>query len=370
MLSFQKNANSFKSPKLKRLKLQAFRCFDQREFEFEGKHIFISGANGAGKTAILEALSVFAPGRGLRQSKLSEIQSQQMQNQAWCVNLDLLTPHGQSFELATAYDFSSDSEKRLIKANHTVIKQAELQDILQLVWLTPQLERQFHDSNSARRKFIDRLIAQHDPAHMGRVFRYEKLMSQRSYLIKQGKYDPLWVEVLEQDLSKTAVSIIAVRLDFIDQLQEYCEDLTSEFPEIQLSLIGDIESDLSKYSALEVEQHLFETLKKARILQDISPQGAHKSKVELIYKENNIAYRLCSTGQQKAIFIRLILGHMALLKSENQVAPIVLLDDIHAHLDESRLRQLICELDQTESQIFYSSTYFPNIEINNKFREM
>jgi len=280
------------------------------------------------------------------------------------VNLDLTSAYGHGFELATAFEQKFDVEKRLLKSNQTLIKQNELQEIVNFVWLTPQLERQFHDSNTARRKFIDRLIAQYDPSHTGRIARYEKLMSQRRFLLQQKQYDALWVEVLEHDLSKTAISIIATRLEFVEKLQHYCIDLVSDFPEVQITLKGEIESHFLEKPALEVETLMIDCLKNARnISQDITPMGAHKVEVDLIFKQTNTPYRLCSTGQQKAIFVRLILGHIELLKQENQIHPVVLLDDIRAHLDDRRLQQLICELDQGSSQIFYTGTAFPDLTV-------
>lgn len=351
------------APQLTCLKLLNFRCFEARQFDFGHKHIFISGENGVGKTALLEALSLFSPGRGLRQARLSEMQSATT-TAPWCVNLDLTSSFGHHFQLATAFEQKGEIEKRIIKSNQTVIKQNELQELATFIWLTPQMERQFHDSNSARRKFIDRLIAQLDPSHMGRIGRYEKLMSQRRHLLQQGKYDPLWVEILEHDLSKTAVSIVAIRMDFIEQLQKYCTALDSDFPEIRIHLKGQLETALMQQSALEVENLMIQTLKQSRnIAQDITPIGAHKVEIELTHASQNIPYRRCSTGQQKAIFIRLLLGQIGFLRHENDCQPIVLLDDVNAHLDSKKLTQLVEELDQSSSQIFYTATAFPTVKL-------
>ena len=224
------------------LKLQNFRCYNQAEIrDVADGLIVLHGTNGAGKTNVLEALSLLSPGRGLRGAKAMEIQCRDG-GKPWAVSASLETAYG-PVQLGTGLD--AQAEKRIIRINGENVKgQAALAQHLACVWLTPQMDRLFIDSSRERRKFLDRLVFAFDPGHAGRVTRYENAMAQRSRILRDERNEPAWLDSLEAQMAETGVAIAAARLDFIARLQTACDTQGNEFfPVSKLSATGTIESD-------------------------------------------------------------------------------------------------------------------------------
>lgn len=343
---------------LQSLKLSNFRCYPTAKLEdLSSGLIVLHGKNGAGKTNILEAVSLLSPGRGLRGAKVLEIQKNDSTD-AWAVAGNLETSVG-DIKLGTGLD--KRTEKRIVRINGVNAKgQSALADYLACIWLTPQMDRLFMDSSRERRMFLDRFVFTFDPGHSGRVRRYENAMSQRSKLLKEGKGDPAWLDSLEAQMAETGVSIAAARLDFVERLQQACKkEDHNHFPLAILRAGGTIEELLGSAPALEVEEMFRYQLQESRKLDAISggaATGPHKSDLLVQYAEKNMPADQCSTGEQKALLIGLILAHARLIAAERGAAPILLLDEVAAHLDEKRRAALYDMLQDIGGQVWLTGT--------------
>ena len=342
---------------LRSLFLSNFRCYGAARLDdLSGGLIVLHGANGAGKTNVLEAVSLLSPGRGLRGAKVMEIQSTHSGG-PWAVAGELATDYG-LIKLGTGLDAAT--EKRVIRLNGQNVRgQNALAEHIACVWLTPQMDRLFLDSSSHRRRFLDRLVFAFDPGHSGRVTRYENAMRQRSKLLQDGG-DMAWVSGLEAQMAETGCAIAAARLDFVERLQAACEGADHDyFPLAKLDARGSVEELLQKGSALEAEEVFGNQLMESRPRDAITggaALGPHKSDLHVVYAEKNMVADQCSTGEQKALLIGIILAHAALIKAERGAAPILLLDEVAAHLDEGRRAALYDLLGALGGQVWLTGT--------------
>ncbi len=354
---------------LKTIKLNHFRCYEQASLQdLSSGMLVLCGANGAGKTNILEAVSLLTPGRGLRGARVLEIQKNDS-DKPWAVAGIFDSRYEQEVRLGTGLDPNSKdgAEKRTVRINGNVKKsQAALGEYLSCVWLTPQMDRLFMDSSRERRKFLDRLVFAFDPGHSGRVTRYENALSQRSKLLREGTRDDSWLSGLEQQMAETGIAISAARLDFAQRLQAACEVAEHElyFPRARFRVKGTVEELLSNAPAVEVEEAFKYQLTESRDRDGMTggaATGPHKSDLTVFYDVKNMPADQCSTGEQKALLIGLVLAHARLIKAERGAPPILLLDEVAAHLDEKRRNALYeilqdlgaqCWLTGTESTLF------------------
>lgn len=347
---------------LEQLKLHYFRCYDTASLSsLSSGLVVLYGANGVGKTNLLEAVSLLSPGRGLRGARVMDIQSTQNPN-PWAVSGTINTAYGE-VRIGTGLDPNSrqGKEKRTVRINgQTAKSQARLGEHLACVWLTPQMDRLFLDSGRERRKFLDRLVFTFDPGHSGRVIRYENATSQRSRLLRDGQNDDSWIGGLEQQMAETGIAIAAARLDFCQRLQAACKaENDSVFPRARVFVKGNIEEWLGDVPAVEVEDRFKHELKQSRARDSVTGGaaiGPHKSDLSVIYDAKNMRADQCSTGEQKALLIGLILAHSRLIKAERGTPPILLLDEVAAHLDESRRNALYGILQDLGAQSWLTGT--------------
>ncbi len=349
---------------LKTLKLHNFRCYDEMSFtDLSAGLIVLSGANGVGKTNILEAISLLSTGRGLRGARIMEIQKNDA-NKPWAVSGILQGNYGAEIRLGTGLDpkaMKQGTEKRIVRINGNNVKsQAALGEHLSCVWITPQMDRLFMDSSKERRKFLDRLIFAFDTGHSGRITRYENALSQRSKLLRDGKNDNAWLSGLEQQMSEAGIAIAAARLDFTERLQSACIAADhSYFPLAKFRVKGSIEEQLGNAPALEIEYAFKYQLEQSRARDAITggaASGVHKSDLEVIYAAKNMKADQCSTGEQKALLIGLILAHAQLINSEHGKPPILLMDEVAAHLDDARRGALYEILQDIGAQAWLTGT--------------
>ena len=350
---------------LQKLNLKCFRNHYNLNLVLPDSAVLIYGENGCGKTNILEAISLLNPGRGLRKSKVEDYLfrniSSKDNNQLWGVNADLLTPNGK-VNVGTGSKEKLLKKSRNIRVNFENSTQSALGKILKISWITPQMCNLFQAGMSERRRFIDRLTSALDTLHMNRVFRYEKLLRERSNLIIQFQNETLWLDTIEKQISELAVSIVASRLNLIQELNDLYEDelksnsLIEDFPPAKIKLEGNIEDLLSTNSALKVEDYIQLTLKKLRISRNVSFEGPHTSKIKIINRINSKKVEMSSTGEQKLILISIILSHARMLNIKFNMAPILLLDDIVEHLDEKHKRALFLEISKHYAQSWFTST--------------
>lgn len=353
---------------IKSLQLHHFRNYAAADLnDLPCGPVVLCGANGAGKTNVLEAVSFLSPGRGLRTARIAELQNCDTELTAapWSVSALIESAYG-PVRIGTGRDGQDD--KRVVRVNGDAAKggQSAMTEYLSVLWLTPQMDRLFQDASSARRKFLDRMVFAFDPGHSGRMTRYENAMRQRARLLQEsgpGGTDPAWLSALEATMAETGVAIAAARQDFVRKLQQGVErtpaDIQAHFPKARLSVRGTVEELVRRVPALEVEDMLRYQLQESRALDSKTggaATGPHKSDLQVIYDLKNMPADQCSTGEQKALLIGIVLAHGRMIAAERGAAPVLLLDEVAAHLDENRRAVLYRILLDLKTQVFMTGT--------------
>lgn len=344
------------------LSLSAFRNYTTLSLgDLPGGLIALVGPNGAGKTNILEAISMLSPGRGLRSADLPELQSRDLaaNTSPWGIHARLIGRYGPQ-DMGVGLD--PVANRRLVRLNGEPMKSSsDRADLMRCVWLTPTHDRLFVDAASARRKLLDRWIFSADPAHAGRTSRMERLISERNRLLAADRADPLWLDALENDLSETGLAIAVARTDYIERLRAQIEKLDDPlFPHPDLHLSGFLEDRIGHEPALQIEQDYRDMLRANRPRDkaiEATSVGPHRSDLIVTYRAKKMPARECSTGEQKALLFALFLSHARLLRTEAMGdAPILLLDEITAHLDPARRDALLTQLSALAGQVFMTAT--------------
>lgn len=347
---------------IRSLSLHAFRNYAAAAIDgLEHGFVVLTGANGAGKTNCLEAISLLSPGRGLRGAAVADCQSADHPQTLWTVSAALIDKDGDEGRLGVGRD-PQKPDKKIIRYNGNPVRnQEELGDILRCVWLTPQMDGLFLQGGTERRRFFDRLVAAFDPAHAGRMTRYEKAMRERLNLLKDSqdknvKPDGVWLEALEQIMAETAVAIAATRLDGLEQLQNALDHNRSEdFPGAIMALDGELETALGRQTALQVEEICRTRLARFRQSDAItgrSGYGIHRTDWTVFHKDKNMTAAQSSTGEQKALLAAIIMAHAHLVSSRYGAPPVLLFDEIAAHFDAARRDALFDILNGLGGQIW------------------
>ena len=368
ILSLKKDINNigyYNHFYLKKLNLTNFRNHSSLSMKTPESAILIYGENGCGKTNILEAISLLSQGKGIRKSKIEDYFTQSVFNnnpqKSWGINADIVTPDG-NINIGTGLNENSQKKSRIVRVNAENCSQIELGKILKISWITPQMCILFQSGMSERRRFFDSLTSSLDTLHIGRVYKYQKLLRQRSNVILQFKSDPTWLNSIENQISELAIAIIASRLELVQALNDLFNEefqnnhLVDTFPPAEIKLKGQIEDLLLKKSALEVEDYVKAILKKSRFDNDAPVCGPHTTKIEIVNRINNKCVEISSTGEQKLILISIILSHARMLNIKYNMAPILLLDDIVEHLDEKHKTALFLEISRHCAQSWFTST--------------
>ncbi|MFW0776931.1 MAG: DNA replication/repair protein RecF [Rickettsiales bacterium] len=340
------------------LSLHCFRNYISSRIEVTPAPVVLTGRNGAGKTNILEAISLFTPGRGLRKAKLGTLDNIH-QNTSWAV---AATVYGMSGirQIGTGRDpqfEAGQSDKRIVKIDGKVMRsQSELSRHMSVVWLTPQMEQLFQDGASAGRKFLDRLAQSFDADHASRINKYEHAMRERNRLLQHGGQDKIWLDALEQTMAEMGAAIAEVRLQTVSSINHAASLSKLSFPKAQMSISGFIEDRLQAgQPAIEIEDEFREILAQNRG-QDMAAGraliGAHRSELKVIHVEKQMPAESCSTGEQKAVLLSIILAQAKAAALWKGIVPIVLLDEVIAHLDGTRKLELFEEICQIGAQIW------------------
>lgn len=348
-----------------RLTVSRFRSYAQARLDCDARPVVLTGPNGAGKTNLLEAVSFLAPGRGLRRAKLSEVERLQppddWQNPGWAVAAGVLTPRG-AVEIGTGRDPAAapESERRLVRIDgHPARSQVALAEHVAVVWLTPQMDRLFIEGASGRRRFLDRLVFGFDPGHAGRLSRYENALRERARLLRDGTGDASWLSALEEQMAATGIAVAAARADTVRRLADAARQGVGPFPAPGLALTGAVDALLAERPALEAEEAMRAQLRDGR-RQDAETGGAcigpHRSDLSVTYLAKSLPADLGSTGEQKALLIAIVLANARLMRAETGVAPLLLLDEVAAHLDAGRRTALFGEILATGSQAWLTGT--------------
>lgn len=327
--------------RLRRLTLSDFRSYAGAEIAFDGRPAVIVGANGAGKTNILEAVSLIGPGRGLRNAQLDEL-SRIGGPGGWAVSARILAD-GVERSLGVGTDKDA-GDRRLCRIDQRPASgPSAFAEIIRLLWLTPAQDRLFVESPGERRRFLDRMALARDPAHARAHSDYEHALRQRQRLLDEGARDEAWLAALEAQMAEAGVAVAASRRETAGVLAA-AEVADGAFPAADLALEGEIEAALDQAPAAEVEEEFMARLKSQRRADAEAGRalvGPHRSDLLVVHRGNGRPARLCSTGEQKALLIGLVLANARALALASQFsgapAPLVLLlDEIAAHLDDAR----------------------------------
>jgi DNA replication and repair protein RecF len=329
---------------IRRLTLTSFRSYRAATLDAEPGPVVLVGANGAGKTNLIEAISFLAPGRGLRRATLEEVAFSEGDG-SWAVAAEVEGALGLA-TLGTGITARNGSEEALLRKcridREPVASAAAFADHLRIVWLTPQMDPLFAGPASERRRFLDRLVLTVDAEHGGRVNALERALRSRNRLLEQPRPDPHWLDAVEHETAELAVAVAAGRAETVRRLQgaiEARKDPSSPFPWAEIALDGWLETMLLDHSAVAAEDRYRTVLKEGRPRDAAAGRtlaGPHLSDLEVMHGPKGIAAAFASTGEQKALLIGLILAHAGLIAGMTGSAPVLLLDEVVAHLDPIR----------------------------------
>ena len=324
--------------------------------------IVLTGRNGTGKTNLLEAVSFLVPGKGLRQAKFSDIlPKENEQASAWGVTATL---HRGDEEIEVGTDYEKidgkNSERRRVRINGASgLAQTELGQVCSAVWLTPAMDRLFSGEPAGRRRFLDRLAQAFFENHASACAAYGQALKQWGALIRDGQKDERWLAALETTLGKYGAKVASVRRKTVAILQTALErENTDVFPRPVLSLQGGWEEDLATVADEEAASFIQKRFTQARetYAQTGSAGGIHTVDLTAVHREKNMPAAACSTGEQKALLISVLLAHIKAQASIKNVFPLVLFDEAAAHLDFARRDALMKELSALKTQIWLTGT--------------
>ena len=389
---------------VRQLKLTNFRNYRGFSADFSDGLVVFTGHNGAGKTNLLEALSFLSPGRGLRRAAYDNVVSAgskpvfgherasggadetRLQQLETAVQEKITAGEGADFlqkgaidqkgadgfvifaqlhsalygdvNIGTASDIASSGRK--VRINGEGVTSDRLTEYCRLSWLIPSMDGLFTGPASERRRFLDRMVLAIDPAHARRVVDFEKAMRARNRLLADGNGDEGWFNALEMQMAELAIAIAAARMDVVRLISDI-ENFDSEksFPTPVLDIEGLVERALARQSAVDVEEEYRQRLHDKRELDRKAGrtlEGPHRSDLLIFYGAKNMPAALCSTGEQKALLIGLVLAHAQLTAEISGMTPILLLDEMAAHLDKNRRAILFDSLDRLGGQTFMTGT--------------
>lgn len=352
---------------VERLTLTDFRNYGHLSLSVGPEPQVLIGANGAGKTNLLEAVSLLAPGQGLRRAALLDF-ARGSGDGRWAVAARMHAHLG-AIEIGTgvmAPAGPGERQSRVVRINGAPAGgSGALADYVELVWLTPAMDALFTGPAGDRRRFLDRLILCFDAGYRTRVNQFERAMQQRNRLLADGVRDPARFEGLELVMAETGTSIAAARAEAVSGLASIIaerqeRDPESPFPAAGLAIEGAIEADLERMPAVDVEERYAAVLGQARERDRAAGRtldGPHRSDLLVFHAPKQMPARLCSTGEQKALLLGLVLAHAELAARRREgVAPILLLDEITAHLDADRRAALFAEILRLKAQAWMTGT--------------
>ena len=345
------------------LSLNHFRNYGAARLEVDASPVILTGHNGAGKTNILEAISLLTPGRGLRRARLSELDNIKEDHLPWAVAAGIAGMQGE-VKIGTGRDAEAGEagiDKRIVRIDSKPARsQAELARHLSVIWLTPQMEQLFNDGTSAGRKFLDRLVYSFDSEHAARVNEYEFAMRERNKLLSHPRSDEVWLDALEQTMAETGTAIASARLHTVEHINHAIAESPLSFPKAFISISGIVE-DLLKLEtpAVQIEQDFKRILHSGRV-QDAAAgrtlSGPHRSAMRVIHVEKQMPAETCSTGEQKALLLSIVLAEARAGARWHGVVPVLLLDEVVAHLDVKRRAELFEEIAQIGAQVWMTGT--------------
>jgi DNA replication and repair protein RecF len=346
---------------IRRLTLTNFRSYHAAQISLDrAGPVVLTGANGAGKTNLIEAISLLAPGRGLRRATMDELAFSEGDG-AWAVSAEIEGMLGLS-TLGTGVDPPSEENAaptRKCRIDREAVSSATtFAEHLRVVWLTPAMDPLFNGPASERRRFLDRLVLAVDAQHSSRVSALERSLRSRNRLLEDPRSDPHWLDAIEHETAEVAVAVAAARSETVNRLSGAlvaARDTAPEFPQAEIALDGWMEKLLPSQSAREIEDRYRALLKENRARDAAAGRtldGPHLTDFAVTHASKGVPASDASTGEQKALLIRLVLAHARLIKEMTGFAPLLLLDEVVAHLDPSRRAALYDALAGLGAQVW------------------
>src|ERR1700759_438207 len=351
--------NNMTASRIHRLSLTHFRNYRAAGLQTRGDMVVLAGPNGAGKTNCLEAISFLSPGRGLRRATLDDVADVQGDG-SWAVSAEVEGAFGLA-TLGTGIDApggeASATSRRCRIDREPVASATAFGDHLRMVWLTPSMDSLFLGAASERRRFFDRLVLAIDSDHSARVSALDRSLRSRNRLLEVRNYDDHWCGAIERETAELAVAVAAMRSQTAVRLAAMlrARGAVSAFPSAEIALDGWMENALLSEPATAVEDRYRDVLRASRARDAAAGRtldGPHLTYLKVIYAPKRMPARDASTGEQKALLIGLVLAHAALVAETTGIVPLLLLDEIVAHLDPSRRTALFAELAKLGAQVW------------------
>ncbi len=345
--------------------LRNFRNYAELDLRLDGRHVCLYGANGSGKTNLLEAVSMLSPGRGLRGAEFAELIRQTPEGEAargWALSAGVRDGDiDRRVSLALDIDEQGKS-RRLARLDGVETAQTDLGELMRVIWLTPAMDRVFAGPAGDRRRLLDRQVLAHFPSHAAVSAAYEKAMRQRNALLEQDRCDPVWLDAIEVGMASAGAAIALHRVDAVRVMQEaILARPEGAFPKALIDLDGEFELKAANGVALtDIEQEIVVRLRDNRARDRAAgrtTEGVHRTDLRVIHAPKGLPAEQCSTGEQKALLIGLILANaQALFERDFAPSPLLLLDEAAAHLDSDRRAALYDELAALGGQSWLTGT--------------
>ncbi len=347
---------------ISKLTLTNFRNYAALSIDLRPGAVVFCGDNGAGKTNLLEAISLLTPGRGLRRAPYADI-AREDGDGGFALHARLDGPEGE-VEIGTGISGGDAIGEggRKVRINGAAARSAEeMLEWLRVVWLTPAMDALFTGPAGDRRRFLDRLVLAIDPGHGQRALDYEKAMRGRNRLLAEGSRDGAWFDAIETQMAETGVAMAAARAELVRLLAAMIERLpaTGPFPQADIGLEGVLESEVATMPAIDVEERFRRALAEGRLRDRAAGRtldGPHRSDLLVRHRHKDMPAELCSTGEQKALLVGIVLSHARLTGEMSGMTPVLLLDEIAAHLDAGRRAALFAILEELNCQTFMTGT--------------
>jgi DNA replication and repair protein RecF len=358
---------------LSRLTLTDFRSYARADLALDGRPVFLVGPNGAGKTNLLEAVSLFTPGRGLRGASLAEVGRRlpgEAQGRVWAVSA-VVSANGEATQLGTGVE-TAGAARRTVRIEGETVPPGRLADHLRQVWLTPAQDRLFLEGAAERRRFFDRLVFAAIPRHAAHAQAYERAQRERMRLLTDARDsgtapDAAWLDALEARLAEAGALMAEARATTLAALQAEIDGRGMRpFPQARLSLTGEWEQMAAPNAQgggseiADIEARLARALAAARERDAAAGRaltGPHRGDLAVVHVEKDRPAAECSTGEQKALILNLVLAQAArLARAEGSPSPVLLLDEVAAHLDRRRRGALFDEIEALGLQAFLTGT--------------
>ncbi len=346
---------------LRRVILSDFRSYAALDLAVVAPTVVVSGENGSGKTNLLEAISLFAQGKGLRRAELGQL-ARHGGSGGFALSLDVAAADGGPIQFGTGLEpagpSASGTPARRYRIDREPVATARgFADHLRIVWLTPAMDALFNGSPGERRRFLDRLVLAVDAGHGTRVAALERALRQRNRVLEDGpRADLAWLDAIERELAELAVAVAAARSETVTRLGALlAARRDAAFPWAEMAITGEVDALCAGHAALEVEDRYRTMLRAGRNADAAAGRtlmGPQTADLLVRHGPKGLEAALCSTGEQKALLVGLVLAHARLVADLSGIAPVILLDEIAAHFDAVRRAALFAELEALPGQVW------------------